>query len=323
MRGDEIDEYIVAFEHLRLKTGWERGAHGTLEMFKKGLPRRLHWKNCNATLPRSRWTNGYRRLGAKIQRRLVLASLGPRNEHMMARRDCLKEALRRPPQRQPQRDPEATDVDAEILGDGSRNGTRERFGGMSEAERLKRSIQSSEGRCFGCGRQGHRKRDLPKSSERQKERKHENSDYGIARREGKSGRCNEEKKKRRTRFPSLRPRRLHSVRPDSNDEGTRRNVGQVDGNRRGFFIPPKVAATRRAGEINNTIVYWTNKWNDCTFCLQTLRNWADQKALLDCGASENFIDINTWKRLKIGRFKFAKQIPVHNIDRTMNFYGST
>jgi len=40
--------------------------------------------------------------------------------------------------------------------------------------------------------------------------------------------------------------------------------------------------------------------------------------LLDCRASEEFIDINTWEALKIGRFKFEKQIPVHNMDRTMN-----
>jgi len=44
--------------------------------------------------------------------------------------------------------------------------------------------------------------------------------------------------------------------------------------------------------------------------------------LLDCGASENFIGINTWKTLKIGRFKFEKQIPVQNIDRTTNNQGS-
>jgi len=52
----------------------------------------------------------------------------------MARRDRLKEALRRSPQRQPQRDPDAMDVDAAILGNGARNGTREGFGEISEAE---------------------------------------------------------------------------------------------------------------------------------------------------------------------------------------------
>ena len=64
---------------------------------------------------------------------------------------------------------------------------------------------------------------------------------------------------------------------------------------------------RRVKEVNSTIVFWTNKWNDCTFYPQTLQNLADQKALLDCGASENFIDINTWKTLKTGRFKFRSR----------------
>jgi len=150
MRGDEIDEYIAAFEHLRLKVGWERGAHGTLEVFKKGLPRRLHWtilQRDPIPVTMDEWIVAARR--EIRRRRLALASLGPRNEHPMARRDRLKEALRRPPQRQTQRDPDAMGVDATILGDGSRNGTREGFGGISEAER----------RCFGCGRQGHLKRD--------------------------------------------------------------------------------------------------------------------------------------------------------------------
>jgi len=151
MRGDEIDEYIVTFEHLRLKTGWERGAHCILQIFKKGLPRGLHQtilQHDPIPVTMDEWRATARR---KIQRRLVLANLGLRNEHPMARRNCLKEALRRPAQRQPQRDPDTRDVDATILGDGSHNETRERFGGASEAERRKRS---AEGRCSGC-HQGH------------------------------------------------------------------------------------------------------------------------------------------------------------------------
>ena len=49
---------------------------------------------------------------------------------------------------------------------------------------------------------------------------------------------------------------------------------------------------------------------------------ADRKVLLDCGASENSVDINTWKTLKMGRFKLEKPIPVHNVDGTMNNQGS-
>ena len=67
-------------------------------------------------------------------RKSVLASLGPRNEHLMARRDRLKKALRRLLQRPPKWDPDAMGVDAAMLGDGSRNGTGEHFGGISETE---------------------------------------------------------------------------------------------------------------------------------------------------------------------------------------------
>jgi len=126
---------------------------------QEGFAGRLHWtilQHDPIPVTTDKWIAAARR---EIQRRrLVLASLGPRKEHPMAIRDRLKEALRRPPQRLPQRDPDAIDVDAAILGDGSRNGTRERFWGISEAERRKRS---AEGRCFRCGRQGHLKRDCP------------------------------------------------------------------------------------------------------------------------------------------------------------------
>lgn len=75
---------------------------------------------------------------------------------------------------------------------------------------------------------------------------------------------------------------------------------------------------RRVGEVNNV-----RRINAMIvpFVSKTLQNVADRKALLDCGASENFIDINTGKSLKIERFKFEKHIPVHNIDRTMNNQG--
>jgi hypothetical protein len=42
MKGDEIDEYVATFEHLLSKAGWDRDAHGSLEMFKQGLRKGLH-----------------------------------------------------------------------------------------------------------------------------------------------------------------------------------------------------------------------------------------------------------------------------------------
>ena len=49
---------------------------------------------------------------------------------------------------------------------------------------------------------------------------------------------------------------------------------------------------------------------------------AKEIALVDSGATENFIDIDVWKHLKIGRFRLDKAIPVHNVDKTMNKRGA-
>jgi len=110
-----------------------------------------------------KWISAARR---EIQRRrMILASLGPRNEHPMAKRDRFQNALRGPPQQQPQRDPDAMDVDAAIIRNDTRNRPRERFK-VNNAEQRKRM---AEGRCFGCGRQGHMKRHCPNRGKRQEE----------------------------------------------------------------------------------------------------------------------------------------------------------
>jgi len=81
----------------------------------------------------------------------------------------------------------------------------------------------------------------------------------------------------------------------------RRNVGQLDGVRRGFLILLKVTATRRVGEVNNAMYIRRINAMVVPFVFKTSQNAADRKALLNRGASENFIDINIWKPLKIGR----------------------
>ena len=44
--------------------------------------------------------------------------------------------------------------------------------------------------------------------------------------------------------------------------------------------------------------------------------------MIDSGATENFIDIEVWKALNIGRFRLAKTIPVHNVDGSINKNGN-
>ena len=55
--------------------------------------------------------------------------------------------------------------------------------------------------------------------------------------------------------------------------------------------------------------------------VHTMRITAEQTALLDSGATENFISHRTWRELGIGRQQLDKPIPVHNVDGTENRLG--
>ena len=48
---------------------------------------------------------------------------------------------------------------------------------------------------------------------------------------------------------------------------------------------------------------------------------AEEKALLDSGASENLIDEETWRSLGIGSFKLPKPITIYNVYRAENKQG--
>jgi hypothetical protein len=56
-----------------------------------------------------------------------------------------------------------------------------------------------------------------------------------------------------------------------------------------------------------------------SFC--TSQSKADKSALIDSGATDNFIDEETWKRLGIGRKELSRPVTVHNIDGTENKQG--
>ena len=250
IRRDQIDEYIAAFEHFTSEGGMGTRRSLNLRADQEGFAEapsldKITTRPYPVTI--NEWIAAARR---EVQRRrLVLASLGPRNEHPMARRDRLKEALRRPSQREPQRDLDTMDVDATILGDCVT---------MEHANVLEGSakLNDASAQVLRVGRQRHLKKSLPKSSERQKERrKRASSDYEIARGERRAGRCNGGKKKRRTRSLSLRHCHLHEARPDPNDEGMRRTIGQIDGNWGGFLIPSKLRARGgREGSIMQCIL---------------------------------------------------------------------
>ena len=54
---------------------------------------------------------------------------------------------------------------------------------------------------------------------------------------------------------------------------------------------------------------------------RTSQSKADKSALIDSGATDNFIDEETWKRLGIGRKELARPVTVHNVDGTENKQG--
>ena len=41
MQGEEVDQYISTYEQLIRRAGWDRTAHGSIEYFKKGIPRKM------------------------------------------------------------------------------------------------------------------------------------------------------------------------------------------------------------------------------------------------------------------------------------------
>jgi hypothetical protein len=54
---------------------------------------------------------------------------------------------------------------------------------------------------------------------------------------------------------------------------------------------------------------------------KTSQLMANEKALLDSGATENFIDKTTWQQLGIGCKELERPITVTNVDRTENKKG--
>jgi len=55
--------------------------------------------------------------------------------------------------------------------------------------------------------------------------------------------------------------------------------------------------------------------------VHTAHATAKQTALLDSGATENFISFRTWKGLGIGQQELDEPITVHNVDGTENKRG--
>ena len=56
--------------------------------------------------------------------------------------------------------------------------------------------------------------------------------------------------------------------------------------------------------------------------LHSFKGMAEEVALIDSGATENFIDQETVKKLKLGSKKLSEPVRLRNIDGTYNQSGS-
>ena len=155
LKGNKVDDYIATFEKLLRRAGWDRDAHGSVEMFKGRLPRKLVYVILQRDQVPHTINEWQRALRNEIQRReMIEATLGARTESHPFNRNKFFSKTKEGPRRW-QRDPDAMDVDAAIMGTDTKKGD----GKLSENEKKKRQ---AEGRCFTCGCQGHMSRACPK-----------------------------------------------------------------------------------------------------------------------------------------------------------------
>ena len=116
----DVNDYVAHFEHLLLCTRWEQGAKGSLEMFKRGLRKGIHYTILQRDpIPQTidEWIAAARREVAR--RHLVSASLGTRGAMNYCGNQNQGQGRKQLPRcqqwQQPQRDPNAMDIDTANL----------------------------------------------------------------------------------------------------------------------------------------------------------------------------------------------------------------
>jgi len=77
----------------------------------------------------------------------------------------------------------------------------------------------------------------------------------------------------------------------------------------------------RAKRLSDTVYIRRLKKLNLPFQLRTVHQMTGEVALLDSGATKNFLDEDIWRRLKIGHFKLSQLLTVHNVDGTENKKG--
>ena len=89
----------------------------------------------------------------------------------------------------------------------------------------------------------------------------------------------------------------------------------------GFCSGPRVAAILRALHLDSICISRKNAIQ-VPFILSHYRGKAEETALLDSGATENFVDHTTIVRLRLGTKKLERPRAVFNVDGTLNKHGT-
>ena len=84
---------------------------------------------------------------------------------------------------------------------------------------------------------------------------------------------------------------------------------------------PRQSVVPRTQIPNDTVYIRRLKTMNVLFEFRTVGKMTDKMALLNSGATENFLDKEVWQRLCIRRVKLLKPLTVHNMDRTENRTG--
>ena len=163
MQGEEVDQYISTYEQLIRRAGWDRTAHGSIEYFKKGIPRKMVvtiLRRDQTPISINEWQEALRK---EIQRqRLISATLGAQtNEETIKWKPQMNRAERGKWFRHLEAIKRIMAAEEEQP-EGVRKltiGKRPREAEELTAEKKQRCWD--EGRCFICERVGHMSRACP------------------------------------------------------------------------------------------------------------------------------------------------------------------